>query len=95
MASKIHEGWTRAAHDKPLYHDVRDNASLPVPKDQGEGASRTDRFEHEKKYQKSEHLDEKDEAKQVNASSDIHVKPNATQGDREWVKGTSRPKEQK
>ena len=91
--SKVHDGWTRAAHDKPLHHDARDNASLPTPRDQGEGASRTDRHGHEKKFEKSERLDEKDEAKQVNASSGIHVKPSATIGDREWTKGTSRPKE--
>jgi len=93
MSKGIHDGWTRAAHDTPLYHDARDNASLPVPKDQGEGAGRSDRFEHEKKFQKSERLDAKDEAVHVNDSSDIHVKPSATQGDRVWTKGTSKPKE--
>ena len=93
--SKVHEGWTKAHAHTPLTHTAADNKGLPPAVDQGEGASRTDRHGPEKKFEKSERLDEKDEGKQVNASSDIHVKPNATQGDREWVKGTSRPKEQK
>lgn len=93
MSKTVHEGWTTAHAHTPLRHDASDAKGLPVPSDQGEGAGRSDRFEHEKKYQKSERLDEKDEAKQVNASSDIHVKPSATIGDREWTKGTSKPKE--
>ena len=93
MSKGIHDGWTKAHAHTPLRHDASDAKGLPVPSDQGEGASRTDRHGHEKKYEKSERLDDKDEAKQVNSSSDIHVKPNATQGDREWTKGSSKPKE--
>ena len=104
--SKIHEGWTHAAHDRPLYHDARDNASLPTPRDQGESARGVDKEGHETKYhdahksrEKKFHeakTDEEREALREQFAREEQAKqPAVMPGSREWTKGTSVPKEHK
>ena len=107
--SKVHEGWSAAHHMTPLHHDSRDNAGLPTPRDQGEGASHTDK-EHqaESKYQENhksraaklaeKNTHEEREALRAQFSKEDEEARSKAAPDphgREWTKGTEKPKEHK
>jgi hypothetical protein len=82
--SSIKDGWTKAAHDRPLFHDSRDSASLPTPRDQGEGAKNTDRQGHEKAFERSERLDAEHKGVRVDPSDEKGIERDKP----EWVEGS-------